>query len=140
MARLFMKNVIKNLVKECQRRLDYKSPFGVKFWNQILRDTKNIDTKKRKKVRKENIKAAIDRDVAYWTRCIEDKTFDSAKKEKFKIYLELIEPFLSEDWRYLIDMETRRPLKWDERKWFNERIGDYQTYYVFKPKKGGKFE
>ena len=56
------KNVIKNLVKENQRIHDYISPFGVKFWNSILRETKNIDTKKRKKVRKENILIFVRKD------------------------------------------------------------------------------
>ena len=89
-----MKNVIKNLVKQNQRFHDYKSPFGVKFWNMILKDTKIIDTKKRKKVRKENVFAAIEKDVAYWTRCINDEALEENKKEKFRIYMELIQPFL----------------------------------------------
>ena len=57
--RQFQKNVIKNMVQHNQRLLDYKSPFGVKFWNYILRQTKERDTKKRKKVRKENIQSTI---------------------------------------------------------------------------------
>lgn len=126
-----MKNVIKNLVKQNQRLNDYKSPFGVKFWNMILKDTKIIDTKKRKKVRKENVMAAIEKDVTYWTRCINDEKLTDKEKEKFKIYMELIKPFLCNDWKFLLDDETAHPKKWIEKEWFNERIGAKQIYYVF---------
>ena len=105
--RQFQKNVIKNMVKQNQRLLDYKSPFGVKFWNYILRQTKERDTKKRKKVRKENIQSTIIALRDYWER--EIPKLEGADKERFKIYMELTEPFMTNDWTKIIDRTPNTP-------------------------------
>lgn len=132
--RQFQKNVIKNMVKHNQRLHDYKSPFGVKFWNYILRQTKERDTKKRKKVRKENIYSTIIALREYWTRKI-DELEDGCDKERFKIYMDLTTPFTNDDWLKIIDRTPNtpncgKPKNVYENHWIDKE-GNEIKYYSF---------
>ena len=96
------KNVIKNLVKENQRIHDYESEFGVKFWNKILKDSKNYA--KNHKVFDENVHKVVERDYNYYKRMIE------AGGDKVDIYKEKLfqlEFFIDGRWKNMIDAHAR---------------------------------
>ncbi len=110
------KNVIKNLVKENQRIHDYKSPFGVKFWNKILKDSKRYA--KNNKVFDKNIPLVIERDYQYYNRCLETET-DSEKIAVLKRKIFQLEFFLDDRWKSLFDENARlypdkRDILWAE--------------------------
>lgn len=123
------KNVIKNLVKENQRIHDYISPFGVKFWNSILRETKNIDTKKRKKVRKENVVAAIDKMREYFKKCLETET-NEIKIYELKEKIFQLNIFKTNEWKTLFNGEAR--LNEDKRYiiWWERAPEEKKEYYI----------
>jgi hypothetical protein len=115
------KNVIKNLVKENQRIHDYDSPFGVKFWNKILKDSKYLA--KNHKVFDKNLPAIIERDYEYYNRCLEEET-DPNKIYILKRKIYQLEYFLDDRWRTLFDDDARlypdkRDILWAEN---NENI------------------
>lgn len=101
-AKQTFKNVIKNLVKENQRIHDYESEFGVKFWNKILKDSKNYA--KNHKVFDENVHKVVERDYNYYKRMIE------AGGDKVDIYKEKLfqlEFFIDGRWKNMIDTNAR---------------------------------
>lgn len=98
------KNVIKNLVKENQRIHDYKSPFGVKFWNKILKDSKNYA--KNHKVFDKNLPLVIERDWEYYNRCLETET-DPEKISILKRKLYQLSFFRDDSYKKLFDEEAR---------------------------------
>lgn len=101
-AKQTFKNVIKNLVKENQRIHDYESEFGVKFWNKILKDSKNYA--KNHKVFDENVHKVVERDYEYYKRMIE------ASGDKVNIYKEKLfqlEFFIDGRWKDMIDAHAR---------------------------------
>ena len=98
-AKQTFKNVVKNLVKENQRIHDYKSKFGVKFWNKILKDSKNYH-----KVFDENVHKVVERDYEYYKKMIE------AGGDKVDIYKEKLfqlEFFIDGRWKNMIDTNAR---------------------------------
>lgn len=99
-AKQTFKNVIKNLVKENQRIHDYKSPYGVKFWNKILRDSKSYA--KNHKVFDENVHKVVERDYAYYTRMLQEET-DSEKLKMFQRKKFQLEFFMDGRWKSMID-------------------------------------
>lgn len=103
-AKQTFKNVIKNLVKENQRIHDYESPFGVKFWNKILRDSKFYA--KNHKVFEENVHKVVERDYQYYLRMLEEET-DPAKLEIFKQKLFQLSFFVDGRWKQMIDPYAR---------------------------------
>lgn len=101
-AKQTFKNVIKNLVKENQRIHDYESEFGVKFWNKILKDSKNYA--KNHKVFDENVHKVVERDYEYYKKMIE------AGGDKVNIYKEKLfqlEFFIDGRWKDMIDAHAR---------------------------------
>lgn len=98
------KNVIKNLVKENQRIHDYKSPFGVKFWNKILKDSKSYA--KNNKVFDKNIPLVIERDYKYYNSLLETET-DEEKIKIIKRKMYQLEFFLTDEWKTLFDENAR---------------------------------
>lgn len=104
-SKVTQKNVIKNLVKENQRIHDYKSPFGVKFWNKILRDSKAYGHNH--KVFSENIMIVINKDYERYTKMLETET-DSEKIEVLERKIYQLSFFLDDRWKNLIDRPTAR--------------------------------
>lgn len=123
------KNVIKNLVKENQRIHDYISPFGVKFWNSILRETKNIDTKKRKKVRKENVATAINKVREYFERCLETET-DEIKIYELKEKIFQLSIFKTDEWKTLFNDEARLNESKRYIIWWERAPEEKKEYYI----------
>ena len=103
-AKQTFKNVIKNLVKENQRIHDYESPFGVKFWNRILYDSKFYA--KNHKVFDPNVHTVVERDYAYYKRMLEEET-DPEKIEIFKEKLFQLEFFIDGRWKDMFDPYAR---------------------------------
>ena len=101
-AKQTFKNVIKNLVKENQRIHDYDSKFGVKFWNKILKDSKNYA--KNHKVFDENVHKVVERDYEYYKRMVEAGGEDV---EIFKEKLFQLEFFIDGRWKDIIDAHAR---------------------------------
>ena len=101
-AKQTFKNVIKNLVKENQRIHDYDSKFGVKFWNKILKDSKNYA--KNHKVFDENVHKVVERDYEYYKRMIAAGGEDV---EIFKEKLFQLEFFVDGRWKDMIDAHAR---------------------------------
>jgi hypothetical protein len=126
------KNVIKNLVKENQRIHDYDSPFGVKFWNKILKDSKYLAHNH--KVFDKNLPTIIERDYAYYNRCLETET-DEKKVEILKRKIYQLEYFLDDRWKTLFDDDAR--LKPDKREiiWAEGRINTYEIERAEKRRK-----
>ena len=110
-AKQTFKNVIKNLVKENQRIHDYKSPYGVKFWNRILYDSKFYA--KNHKVFDGNVHKVVERDYAYYQRMINEET-DEAKLAMFKRKLFQLEFFMDGRWKEMIDPYARLYPKYRE--------------------------
>ena len=98
------KNVIKNLVKENQRIHDYKSPFGVKFWNKILKDSKSYA--KNNKVFDKNILLVIERDYKYYNSLLETE-INEEKIAVIKRKIYQLEFFLTDEWKTLFDENAR---------------------------------
>ena len=113
-----MKNVVKNLVKENQRIGDYKSPYGVKFWNSILKVAKELDTRKHK-VREENMQEAIDR--VYRAVNLKIQLLNPNSEEERELIKKLerqkyqLSFFRTDEWKNMFIVETAR-LKKEYRK------------------------
>lgn len=110
------KNVIKNLVKENQRIHDYESPFGVKFWNKILKDSKRYA--KNNKVFDKNIPLVIEKDYEWYNKCLETET-DPEKIKILERKLYQLEFFRTDEWKTLFDDNARlypdkRMILWKE--------------------------
>lgn len=128
------KNVIKNLVKENQRIHDYNSPFGVKYWNEILFQSKSFA--KNRKVFDKNLVPTLEKIKAYWLRCLEENPNEQQYYE-LKQKLWQVDILLSDTkWKELFDENAR--LKPEARKilWV-ERCGNdtLKEYYSLKPLK-----
>lgn len=103
-AKQTFKNVIKNLVKENQRIHDYKSKFGVKFWNKILYDSKFYA--KNHKVFDENVHKVVERDYQYYQKRLKEET-DPTQIEILKEKIFQLEPFIDGRWKEMIDPYAR---------------------------------
>lgn len=94
------KNVIKCLVKENQRIHDYCSPFGVKFWNQILRESKYLA--KNHKVFDKNVEIVLKRRYEYYLRELAKEDLP----ERIRLIIERqawqLSLFQNDEWKYLI--------------------------------------
>lgn len=120
------KNVIKNLVKENQRIHDYNSPFGVRFWNKILRDTKPFGH--RHKVFDKNIPIVIERANERWSKQLETET-DPIKVYELKQMLYQINFFLTDEWKDFFDEDARLKPEHREILWLERCAGDGMKEY-----------
>lgn len=103
-AKQTFKNVIKNLVKENQRIHDYDSKYGVKFWNKILKDSKNYA--KNHKVFDENVHTVVERDYKRYQEALLTET-DPDKIKDLKEKLFQLEFFIDGRWKEIIDATAR---------------------------------
>lgn len=92
------KNVLKCLVKENQRIHDYRSPLGVKFWNQILFEAKCIAPNR--KPYPKNMRPAIEKHYAYVCRMVNEEQ-DELKRFIFMRQVWMLGLFMSDEWKYL---------------------------------------
>lgn len=121
------KNTIKNLVKENQRIHDYISPFGVKFWNKILKDSKAFS--RNNKVFDMNLPVVIDRAYDRYEKALEVET-DRVKRYQYEQFLFQLSYFMTEEWRDLFDENAR--LKENKRKiiWKERCTDEWNEYYI----------
>ena len=120
-----MKNTIKNLVKESQRVHDYKSPFGAKFWNKILKDSKFLA--KNHKVFDKNLPPIVERDYERYNQLLETET-DEKKIEVLKEKIYQLSFFVNGEWRNIIDMDARVKEEYKDIIWKNRTKEDpYNT-------------
>ena len=98
------KNVIKNLKKKKKKIHDYKSPYGVKFWNKILKDSKFYA--KNHKVFDKNIPLVIERDWEYYHRCLETET-DPEKIADLNRKIYQLSVFRTNEWKTFFDEAAR---------------------------------
>ena len=110
------KNVIKNLVKENQRIHDYDSPFGVRFWNKILKDSKAFSR---------NNKVAYDR----YRKALKTET-DSSKRYELEQFLFQLEYFMTEKWRTLFNDDARLKEGKEKVIWKNRCPVELKEYYT----------
>lgn len=125
-----VKNVVKNLVKENQRIHDYKSPFGVKFWNKILKDSKAYA--KNNKVFEKNVIFVIERDYERYNRLLDDNNTSPEQKEILKEKIYQLSFFKSLKWKDMFNEAARLKEEYKGILWKNRT--DYDPYNVKKEK------
>ena len=121
------KNVIKNLVKENQRIHDYDSPFGVRFWNKILKDSKAFS--RNNKVFDRNIPTVIERAYDRYRKALKTET-DSLKKYELEQFLFQLEYFMTEEWRTLFNDDARLKEEKEKIIWKNRCPVELKEYYT----------
>nr|DAS64483.1 MAG TPA: hypothetical protein [Caudoviricetes sp.] len=121
------KNVIKNLVKENQRIHDYDSPFGVRFWNKILKDSKAFS--RNNKVFDRNIPTVIERAYDRYRKALKTET-DSLKKYELEQFLFQLEYFMTEEWRTLFNDDARLKEGKEKIIWKNRCPVELKEYYT----------
>lgn len=96
MATITMKRTVSNRTKDAQRAHDYKSPYGVKFWNKLLREGKMAAANK--KCNDQTLWNAFCRNFWYWGECLKTET-DPEKIEKYTRWREMLMPYFDGTWK-----------------------------------------
>lgn len=112
-----IKNVVKNLVKENQRVHDYKSPYGVKFWNKILKDSKAYA--KNHKVFEKNVALVIEKDYNRYNQLLENEDIKDEQKEILKEKIFQLSFFMEKNWAEMFDDAARLKEEFQEIIWKN---------------------
>lgn len=111
------KNVIKCLVKENQRVHDYISPWGVKFWNGLLKESKYLA--KNHKVFDKNVAVVLERRYQYYLRELAKDDLPASKRLIIERQAWMLSLFQTDEWRYLIQdagrlYDEKRQILWKQ--------------------------
>lgn len=96
MATISLRTATKNRTKDAQRANDYNSPYGVKFWNRLLREGKM--KAKNKKCNDQTLWDAFCHNYQYWGEALKTET-NPEKIKKLTRWRKMLMPYFDGTWK-----------------------------------------